>query len=222
MKPLLVVTAHPDDEAFGPAGTIAYFATQRDVYLICATHGDANPAFTTHTGNDLGEIRKVELETSANILGVKKVFFLGYKDGSLSNNLYHKLASDIQKIIDEVKPDEMMTLDMRGVSGHLDHVAVSMISSFVFRQNEFMKKLYYYVIPEERRKQHADFYDNYFVFFPPGYKSQEIDWEVDVEKYWETRVKAMQAHTSQKEDSERIINMLKDFPKREYFQVWKK
>lgn len=222
MKPLLVVTAHPDDEAFGPAGTIAKIATEREVYLICATNGDADAAFTTHTGNDLGVVRKNELEISARILGVKKVFFLGYKDGSLSNNLYHMLAGDIQKIVDEIKPEEMMTLDMRGVSGHLDHVAVAMVTSFVFRETDFLKKLYYYVIPESRRSAHASFYDHYFVFFPPGYKESDIDLTVDTTDYWETRLLAMRAHVSQKDDAERIIGMLKDAPKEECFQVLEK
>jgi len=41
MKPLVCIFAHPDDEAFGPGGTIAKFAKQRPVYLICATKGES-------------------------------------------------------------------------------------------------------------------------------------------------------------------------------------
>ena len=42
MKRLLVVTAHPDDEAFGPAGTIAKYADMGvKIHLLCATRGEA-------------------------------------------------------------------------------------------------------------------------------------------------------------------------------------
>ena len=41
MKPLVCIFAHPDDEAFGPGGTIAKFAKKRPVYLICATKGES-------------------------------------------------------------------------------------------------------------------------------------------------------------------------------------
>ena len=83
---LVAVFAHPDDEAFGPAGTIAKLARSHDIYLLCATKGDAQ-------GNtNLGQIRQKELLESARILGVKKVYFLGFADGTLSNSLYHILS----------------------------------------------------------------------------------------------------------------------------------
>src|SRR6266568_3140736 len=106
MKPLVAIFAHPDDEVFGPGGTIATFASERDIYIICVTNGDAGLNSSTKT-HDLGEIRKEEMLESTKILGVKQVFFLGYKDGSLNNNLYHEIAEKVQKILEKILPETL-------------------------------------------------------------------------------------------------------------------
>jgi LmbE family N-acetylglucosaminyl deacetylase len=41
-KRILLLLAHPDDETFGPGGTIARYADEgADVYLATATRGEA-------------------------------------------------------------------------------------------------------------------------------------------------------------------------------------
>ena len=59
--------------------------------------------------------------------------------------------------------------------------------------------------------------ENYFVYFPDGYKKNEIDWEVDITDVWNTKVKAMNAHASQKHDAKTVQKAFKDLPKKEYF-----
>jgi len=83
---LVAIFAHPDDEAFGPAGTIAKYAQDHEIYLICATRGEAGENFLDDTTRSIGEIREQELRASAKLLGVKQVFLLDYEDGSLCNN----------------------------------------------------------------------------------------------------------------------------------------
>jgi LmbE family N-acetylglucosaminyl deacetylase len=163
MKPLVCIFAHPDDEAFGPGGTIALQAKERDVYVICVTDGDAGQNSSEET-RDLGTVRKEELLRSTNILGVKEVFFLGYKDGYLSNALYHEIAKNILHIISPLQPDTLLTFEPRGVSGHIDHIAVSMITSYVFEKAAFVHKLLYYCITTQSRALQ----EPYFIYFPPG------------------------------------------------------
>lgn len=45
-NPMVCVFAHPDDEAFGPSGTITLESQQRDVYIIKTTdgHDPTNPS----------------------------------------------------------------------------------------------------------------------------------------------------------------------------------
>lgn len=146
MKSLVCVFAHPDDEAMGPGGTIAKFAAERDVYLICVTNGNASDGSKSE---ELAKVRREELIKSAVILGVKSVDFLEYNDGELNNNLYHEIVEKIEEKVREYDPDTLLTFDINGVTGHLDHIAVSLITSFVFK-NWILLKLFFIFVRQKR------------------------------------------------------------------------
>lgn len=217
-KAIVCIFAHPDDEAFGPSGTIHKLTKTNDVFLLCATKGEVGKN-SRKSVKTLGEIRADELRRSAKILGVKKVYFLGFVDGTLSNSLYHKLASKIERHLKRLKPEIVMTAEPRGVSGHIDHITVSMATSFVFTKLKFIKEIYYHCITEEVR---ARFGNDYFIYFPPGYKRSEIDKIVKVSDVYDIKLAAMQAHKSQAHDITRILKARKGLPKEEYFLIRKK
>ncbi len=218
MKTIVCIFAHPDDEAFGPGGTIAKLAQKNKVYIICATKGEAGKDSRKEKRGKLYDHRAKELLASAKILGVKKVFFLGFKDGTLSNNLYHAVAGKIEKILKRLKPEMILTHEPGGGSGHLDHIAISMISSYVVEQMPFIKTILQHCIPDFRARRMG----KYFIYRPPGYSLKDIDLIVDVEDVWEMKLKAMQQHQSQKHDVERILKFSRQFPKKEYFLVKQK
>lgn len=215
MKSVVCIFAHPDDEAFGPGGTIANLAKTRDVYIICATKGEKGKHKGKAGKKGLGDMRARELGQSAKILGVKKVFFLGFRDGTLSNNLYHDIARKVEIILKKLKPDTILTYEPRGISGHLDHIAMSLISSYLFERLAFIKKLMQFCVLDtpERRKM------KYFIYFPPGYRKLEIDFVSDVRSIWDTKIRAMMQHKSQIHDIERILKMFRKSPKIENFLV---
>lgn len=216
MKRVVCVFAHPDDEAFGPGGMIAKLAKDFEVYILCATKGQKGEVSKRISGT-LGQERAAELLASAKILGVKKVFFLGFKDGMLSNSIYHKLAEKVSLHVKRLKPEIMLTFEPHGGSGHIDHITVSMVSNFVFDRMPFVKKLMMHAPLDEYSKLRKD----YFIFFPPGYKRSEIDEIIDTTDVWEQKVAAMHAHGSQMHDIKRILSIMKDRPKEEYFLVRK-
>lgn len=210
-KIIFGIFAHPDDEAFGPGGTLALFAQKNDVYVICATSGE------TATGTidkNLGKIRREELRKSCKDLGVKKVFFLGFTDGTLCNNVYQELAEKIEKILKAYKAQTLITFEPHGVSGHIDHIVMSMVTQFVFPQIKSAKKLMMACLPLKRT---LPMRGKYFVYFPAGYTDEEIDEVVDVSSVWETKQKAMLEHKSQIKDIESIQKASQNFPKKEYF-----
>ncbi len=217
MKPVVAIFAHPDDEAFGAAGTLALLAKEREVFLICVTDGSEGMNSSKKT-RALAEIRQEELLDSAKVLGIKQVFFLGFKDGSLSNNLYHKVAEKIQKILEKIKPEIVLTDELRGVSGHLDHIAVSFITTYVFKRLSFVSELWYYCVTEKRQQSVKD----YFIYWPPGYKKEEISKVIDVSVVWEQKTEAMYQHESQRHDVERILKEYNGLPQEENFIVLKK
>ena len=214
-KTIVCIFAHPDDEAFGSGGTIAKLAKTNDVYLICATKGESGKERGKKGPKHLGKIREHELLASAKILGAKKVFFLGFKDGELCNNLYHKLATKIEYILKKLKPEIILTHEPRGGSGHIDHIAVSMVTSFVFERLPFIKTILQHCLTERRARKNK----GYFIYVPPGYTDSEIDLKVDVRDVWDIKKKAMMSHKSQIHDVKRILKRSRGFPKVENFLV---
>ncbi len=218
-KTIVAVFAHPDDEAFGPSGTLHKLAQKNDLYLICVTNGDAGENnLSRPSKRTIGEIRRSELRKSAQIIGIKKVYFLDYVDGTLSNSLYHEIAEKIEKILNRLKAEILITFESGGISGHIDHIAVSMITTYVFKRLPFVQKILYSGMLRER----AETRDNYFIYVPPGYKRSEFDLIVDVSDVWDTKLEAMRQHKSQAKDMANILEAAKNFPKEEYFLVKEK
>ena len=147
MGNILAVFAHPDDEAFGPSGTLSKLSKINDVYLVCVTRGGGQQS----KYKNLRKRRSAELRNSARIMGVKKVFFFNFEDGCLCNKNYHKLAAKIQEKVNVTKSDTLITFEPRGVSGHIDHIAVSMVSTFVFERSRRLKTLLYFCLNKAQR-----------------------------------------------------------------------
>jgi len=126
---VLVVSAHPDDPDFGAGGSIARLADNgaRITYVI-VTDGSQGGEDPKQKDADLVSIREKEQRAAARVLGVKKVEFLGYKDGHLSPDL--KLRHDIVRMIRKHKPELVIThipgrvLDAPMGGSHPDHLAV--------------------------------------------------------------------------------------------------
>ncbi|MBI4078917.1 MAG: PIG-L family deacetylase [Candidatus Levybacteria bacterium] len=225
MKTIVCIFAHPDDEAFGPAGTIAKLAKENDVYILCATKGEAglqNKKLEIKNQNDkakikkLGEIRADELRQSAKVLGVKGVYFLGFEDGTLCNNLYHKLTAKIKRKLLQLKPEIILTFEPKGISGHIDHITVSMVASFLFYKLLFIKEMWQHCLLKEYQYMVGQ---NYFIYFPPGYDRSDVDKTIDVSDVWETKVAAMYCHKTQLKDIKRILRSYAKRPKEENFLV---
>lgn len=214
---ILVVTAHPDDEAFGPSGLITKVSSEYDVHLICVTDGASDSRFHP-LGPKLGPLRKAELQKSAAILGVKQVHFLDYQDGTLSNNLYHEVAEKIKDIAASIQPTYIITMENRGVSGHLDHVAVSMMASFVYRNMPSVDAILYHVASKATSETMQD----YFIFFPPGYDRKDVDLIVDVTGVMDKKMAAARCHDTQEKDVLRVTKRWETAPKEEWYMVMKR
>ena len=137
-RTLLGVFAHPDDESFGPGGTLAKYAAQGvQVHVIIATDGDAGSVADTHQrqeGRTLAQERSEELARAAVALGVTSIWNLPYRDSGMrgSSDNQHpralaqqpvgRLAVELTGYIRRLKPQVVLTHDPYGGYGHPDHI----------------------------------------------------------------------------------------------------
>ena len=121
---LLGVWAHPDDEVYLSAGLMAAARRRGErVVVVTATageHGTSDPA--RWPPQRLGRRRELELRTSLGVLGVHELQLLGHPDGGCSQL---DGTARIVEIIDDVRPDTIVTFGPEGMTGHPDHRAVS-------------------------------------------------------------------------------------------------
>ncbi|MCJ7694158.1 MAG: PIG-L family deacetylase [Anaerolineaceae bacterium] len=138
-RKILAVLAHPDDETFGMGGTLAYYARYgAEVFLICATRGEVGEidAIYMEKYKSPACLRTQELKQAAEILGIKKVIYLNYRDSGMPgspDNLHpmalaaqavDTVASKVAEIIREIKPEVVITFDPIGGYKHPDHIAI--------------------------------------------------------------------------------------------------
>ena len=124
---LVGVFAHPDDEAFGLAGSLARaVAAGRFVALVCATRGEAgeisDPALATR--ETLARVREGELRAAAAAVGVRDITFLDYVDGHLPEANPEEAIGRIVRQLRRLRPAVLVTFAANGVYGHPDHMAI--------------------------------------------------------------------------------------------------
>jgi len=146
-KTILAVLAHPDDEAFGLGGTLALYARRGDdVFLVCATRGEAGTVEDLRGFDSIAELRMSELRCAAGQLGLKDVFFLGYRDSGMTGSDDNKhpdaqvahpveeVAGRVVKYMRELKPDIVLTFDPIGGYKHPDHIHIHNATVLAFEK----------------------------------------------------------------------------------------
>jgi mycothiol S-conjugate amidase len=141
-KTLLAIHAHPDDESSKGAGTMAKYAHEgARVVLVCATGGEAGEILNPRMEKpgileNIAEVRKAELETAGDILGVSQIYYLGYRDSGMPGTETNKhpdafmnadpdeSVGKLVEIIRKEKPEVVLSYDESRGYEHPDHVAV--------------------------------------------------------------------------------------------------
>ncbi|HSJ43897.1 MAG TPA: PIG-L family deacetylase [Euzebyales bacterium] len=142
---LLGVFAHPDDESFGPAGTLAvHSAAGVDVHIVTMTDGAAGaPAAGFPDGDALAEVRREELRAAAKQLGAT-LHHLSYRDSGYTGDPRNDdpqafINVDPQDptgvlvgLLREIRPDVVVTHDEQGGYHHPDHIRCHVVVRAAF------------------------------------------------------------------------------------------
>jgi len=148
-KTILAVLAHPDDESFGFGGTLALYARKGyNTYYVCATRGEAGTVDEEYMRgfSSTAEMRTDELMRAAQQLGLKDVFFLGYRDSGMPgmeenkhpdaqiNHSVDEVAGRVVRYIRELKPEVVLTHDPIGGYKHPDHIHIHNATKLAFEK----------------------------------------------------------------------------------------
>lgn len=132
---LLCVTAHPDDEsgAFGGALMMAHEAGA-ETSVLCFTDGQAAHFRGDAAGNeDLGRLRRAEMDAACRVLQVTRHEVLHFPDGELA---HQNLLEMVRVVVDSIRrqrPQVVLTFGGDGsVNLHRDHAVISAITTLAF------------------------------------------------------------------------------------------
>ncbi|MFM7860090.1 MAG: N-acetyl-1-D-myo-inositol-2-amino-2-deoxy-alpha-D-glucopyranoside deacetylase, partial [Candidatus Nanopelagicaceae bacterium] len=177
-KRALFVHAHPDDETINNGATMAKLVDLGvQVTLITCTRGEEGEVLVadlahlaSHLEDNLGAHRELELANAMKELGVSDHRFLGnYRDSGMMDSPANQnpncfwradleqAAAKLAKIIDELKPQVMVTYDEFGGYGHPDHIQTHRVAMRAAEISKWqIQKIYWNIMPKSIVQQSMD------------------------------------------------------------------
>src|SRR5579872_1094004 len=180
---ILASYAHPDDEQ-GIMGTMR-ISIENGIRtgILVATRGEvgeiSDPALATP--ETLGKVREGEMRAAAEVLGLRNLWFLDYRDSgmagtpdnadtrSLAQANAAEVVGRLVAIIRQFRPQVMVTFDETGGYGHPDHIAIYRHTTSAFYAAadavqypehgpaHMVSKLYYTSFPRSFIRQMAEY-----------------------------------------------------------------
>lgn len=216
----LLVFAHPDDETFTCGGSIARYADQKDTRLVlyCATRGEAGKTAGVCRPDELGDIRAEELHRAGKILGLDHIILRDHGDGRLMDLPEGVLPKEIGSVIENIKPDVVITFPPHGISGHPDHRVIqkATLQAVLKSHRRETLSLFYVAIPASAVRR----------MDRPVHATDDnlITTVIDVSQYRWRIAEALRQHQTQRASIERVFPGVFDgnldrLRRREYFQL---
>ncbi|MGW4000149.1 N-acetyl-1-D-myo-inositol-2-amino-2-deoxy-alpha-D-glucopyranoside deacetylase [Amycolatopsis sp. NPDC004772] len=227
---LLFVHAHPDDESITTGASIARYAAEgAEVTVVTCTLGEEGEVMAglpelaglgAWAADQLGGYRVAELKAACAALGVSRHRYLGglgrWRDSGMAGTpsashpraftggSIDEQAAQLAKLIDEVRPQVVVTYDAFGGYGHPDHIRAHEITMAAAPRAESVERVFHTVASRDAvRAGLAALREHDTVFTVPdddelpATPDEEITTVLDVAAYLPAKLAALRAHATQ-------------------------
>ena len=147
IRHVLAVFPHADDEAIMCGGVLHRFSARGNaVTLVILTRGEKGTR-TAVSSESLKEVRTKEARAVAAILGISQLVQQDFGDGELHEKK-QQLRTFLHALIEQEKPDLLLTYDLAGLYGHADHITCSEIITELKKTSFHEIPLWYVTFPK--------------------------------------------------------------------------
>jgi LmbE family N-acetylglucosaminyl deacetylase len=210
---ILAIFAHPDDESYGPAGTLAKAARDGHIVsLLTLTHGESgSPGIAKNlSAAELARRRSRELHSAARKLDIQHLKIHNLSDKKLQDVPEQEGTGIIKMEINKFKPDIVITFHENTLSGHPDHLAVTKWTLQAVRAFPDPPTLLLYGLDQKQTKMIS-----FRKLIPIS--DNEITHRIDVENFVDNKISAIQCHKTQNDQWLQIEKLNINFRK---FAEW--
>jgi LmbE family N-acetylglucosaminyl deacetylase len=196
-KSAMSIHAHPDDQDFTVAGTLAKWAAAGcHIMTVIMTDGSAGSNDPEHAADykpTLASIREQEQIAANETLGIQKTIFMHQPDGELESTI--ALRREVTKLIREHKPDVIVIGDPQavfygnGYINHPDHRAAAQVALYAAFPSAGSRLLFADLLDEG--------YEPHNVKRVYIHGSEKPDTWVDINGTIDTKITALKKHVSQ-------------------------
>ena len=196
-KSAMSIHAHPDDQDFTVAGTLAKWAKSGcKIVSVIITSGDSGSNDVSKSASyktELASLREDEQRAANQVLGVEETVFLHYPDGELVASV--PLRKDLTREIRRFKPEVVVTGDPTGwfygneYINHPDHRAAAEAATYAVFPSAGTRMIFPDLLDEGLLPH------NVKRLYIHGHEKPDT-W-VDIGDTLETKITALKKHVSQ-------------------------
>ena len=196
-KSAMSIHAHPDDQDFSIAGTLAKWAKAGcSITSVIITSGDSgsnDPSKSASYKSELASLREGEQRAANEVLGIGTTVFLRYPDGELVASL--QLRKDLTRLIRMHKPEVVLTGDPSGwfygneYINHPDHRAAAEAATYAVFPSAGTRMIFPDLLDEGLQPH------NVKRLFIHGH--EKADTWIDITDTLQTKITALKKHVSQ-------------------------
>jgi LmbE family N-acetylglucosaminyl deacetylase len=218
---LLGCFAHPDDETWAVGGPYALLVPKGvHAAVWTATRGQAGEIAdgSGATRQTLPEVREAEERAAMAVVGVTDVELGGFVDGRVADADPADLVGAVQRALERVGPDVVVTMEPGGVTSHPDHMAVSAavqaaFAAYAQSPSPREPRLYYWGVPVSLMTRFRDLAAEQGVelpgeddpYGPRGTPDERFTCWIDTSSVTEQVWRALEEHRTQADPSRAML-----------------